>query len=672
MAASERKRREPRYQSIFDLPAGFFDSSRLLRPLEIPSSISLCPPSAPRPPSPPHGDEATAEDCVHEAFGVEGRGKETTTLWTCNTCKQGFDSLQDQRSHFKSDLHRLNVKLSFSGKNIIEEEDFDELGGDASFEDFDISSISDSEDESEKGLSNKSNEEIKQRLFLHLQSGDTISIWRCLLMDETVHLSLDNSKSSQFGDAGSLPCMDEVGLISRLKALLCEPRNKTHLRIVLLVSGGHFAGCVFDGNSIIAHKTFHRYVVRAKAGKKQSSKDATGKAAHSAGSALRRYNEAALKKDIHELLVSWKQYIQSASCIFIYAPSKNRQLLFDDERPQLNFHEHVVRHVPLTVHRPTLKEVKRIYNQLTQMAYEVNWDTGVEESQMNMAADQNDNLQSDKAYLDKQLKVKETASELSSGAEASDLNLPSDGRNLSFSPLENELTPLHEAARSGNAQQTLQLLEQGLNPCIKDPRGRTPYLLATDKEVRNTFRRFMALNLDNWDWHAANVPSPLTKEMEETQAAKQTEKDAKRKAKAKELKKLRKAKEKAKAQAEAENILKVSSLSQETTAPPTPARSQTKPNIKPFISKEEEQKRALAEAREKRAAAAERRIAALNTQPVSTVPTPISSPAASSASDIKCSCCNVSLAGKVPFHRYHYKYCSTSCMHVHREMLEDE
>lgn len=39
-----------------------------------------------------------------------------------------------------------------------------------------------------------------------------------------------------------------------------------------------------------------RYVVRAKAGKKQSSKDATGKAANSAGAALRRYNELALKK----------------------------------------------------------------------------------------------------------------------------------------------------------------------------------------------------------------------------------------------------------------------------------------------------------------------------------------------------------------------------------------
>lgn len=60
-------------------------------------------------------------------------------------------------------------------------------------------------------------------------------------------------------------------------------------------------------------------------------------------------------------------------------------------------------------------------------------------------------------------------------------------------------TPLHEAAKSGNTQQTLELLEQGLDPCIVDERGRTPYMLANDKEVRNTFRRFIALNLDKWD-----------------------------------------------------------------------------------------------------------------------------------------------------------------------------
>lgn len=82
-------------------------------------------------------------------------------------------------------------------------------------------------------------------------------------------------------------------------------------------------------------------------------------------------------------------------------------------------------------------------------------------------------------------------------------------------------TPLHEAAKSNDINRIMELLEEGLDPCIKDERGRTPYMLATEKEVRNAFRRFMASNIDKWDWNAAKVPSPLTKEMEEAQNAKQ-------------------------------------------------------------------------------------------------------------------------------------------------------
>ncbi|XLS56141.1 hypothetical protein HN51_005896 [Arachis hypogaea] len=44
----------------------------------------------------------------------------------------------------------------------------------------------------------------------------------------------------------------------RLKSLTLEPMNNSHLRIVLLASGGHFAGCVFDGDAVVAHTTFHR------------------------------------------------------------------------------------------------------------------------------------------------------------------------------------------------------------------------------------------------------------------------------------------------------------------------------------------------------------------------------------------------------------------------------
>lgn len=95
-----------------------------------------------------------------------------------------------------------------------------------------------------------------------------------------------------------------------------------------------------------------------------------------------------------------------------------------------------------------------------------------------------------------------------------------------------------------------------------------------------------------------------------------------------------------------------------------------------LIPYQEELKRAQAAEREKRAAAAERRRAAAEAPSAqansSTVAPSTVQPKSGVAGDINCSCCSVSLAGKVPFHRYNYKYCSTSCMHVHREILEDE
>lgn len=78
-------------------------------------------------------------------------------------------------------------------------------------------------------------------------------------------------------------------------------------------------------------------------------------------------------------------------------------------------------------------------------------------------------------------------------------------------------------------------------------------------------------------------------------------------------------------------------------------------------------KRAQDEEREKRAAAAERRMAALKIQ----ADTSTTAPRSGLAGDLYCSCCHSSLAGKVPFHRYNYKYCSTTCMHLHKEILED-
>ncbi|KAL0379636.1 UNVERIFIED_CONTAM: Ankyrin repeat and zinc finger domain-containing protein 1 [Sesamum angustifolium] len=667
------KQESKRQRSVFEVPSDFFDSCRLLdSPFSSLPDTDVSQENALR--------QSNLENQIIENSKNDSNisGSKAMQRWSCNTCKAEFESLQDQRFHFKSDLHRFNIKLSIAGKNIIKEEDFDEATSDSLCKDYDVSSISGSEDEDERETSlppdkqQESGGVSKSKIFIQLQNGERVSVWRCLLLDESEHVSFETDKLLVMDGAGDT-YLTQREVIEKLKYALHEPRDNTCLRIVLLARGGHFAGCVFDGNSLVAHKTFHRYVVRAKAGKKQSSKDAGGRAIHSAGASLRRYNEFALKKDIQELLTLWKPYFAAASCIFIYAPSNNRQLFFDGDKPYFICQDRAIRNIPLTVRRPTFKEASRIYSLLVQISYEVSGEIAPNTKQGPLS---HANARSESCPESSEMELREnvegtkTTEACSVVTEIADLSLSVECKEQIDTV--GTSTPLHEAAKSGNAQKVLELLEQGLDPCTKDERGQTPYMLASEKEVRNTFRRFMASNLEKWDWHAAKVPSALTKEMEDSQAAKQAEKDAKRKARAKELKKLRKTKEK-KAQAEAAQSQNGSFMlgnSGSGTVPTTKVHSQSGSSIR--MSKEEELKRIQDAEREKRAAAAERRIAALKAQETGSLTTPSNTQLNNtSGSNMLCSCCNVSLAGKVPFHRYNYKYCSTSCMHVHREILED-
>ncbi|BAT83820.1 hypothetical protein LR48_Vigan03g064000 [Vigna angularis] len=643
---------DKRHRSIFDVPSNFFDSSRLL-----PSPHSSV--SNHHTVDQTQTLEPSSNDVV--IFDDSQNAVVSAPRLTCNTCRTQFDSLQDQRGHFKSDIHRFNVKLTIAGKNIVKEEDFEVLTSEF-VKDYDMSSISGSESDdsqSEIVLHDKSSENFKQKLFFLLQTGLRVSVWKCLIMNVTENVLYDDEKA-------------ENDVVQKLKSLTAEPRNNTQLRIVLLASGGHFAGCVFDGDVVVAHKTFHRYVVRAKAGKKQSSKDASGRSIHSAGASLRRYNELALKKEVHELFTAWKPYFDVSNCVFIHAPSSSRQLLYDGERPYFGNQHCTVRNIALSVRRPTFREVKRVYSHLTQVTYEGDEKEVLQSKQEDLVSVPISKIngspisnQGNGAALHDKDKA-----EACSSKKNDELSISSNGE--SENELSGKSTPLHQAAQSGDSVKVLELLEQGLDPCSTDERGRTPYMLAHDKEVRNNFRRFMASNLDKWDWHAAKVPSALTKEMEESQAAKQAEKDAKRKARAKELKKLRKAKEK-KAQVEA-TLPKNDSKTVEkqvTASSSIKGQSQLKSGVQ--LSKEDQIRMAQAAEREKRAAAAERRIAALNIQANSTTAAPsMSGPKSGLAGDIYCSCCNSSLAGKVPFHRYNYKYCSTSCMHVHKDILDDQ
>ena len=70
----------------------------------------------------------------------------------------------------------------------------------------------------------------------------------------------------------------------------------------------------------MAHTTSSRYVVRAKAGGRQVTKDAGGKNIKSAGSSIRRQGELALEQDMRKALAEdWKDAVKvRASFFFLF------------------------------------------------------------------------------------------------------------------------------------------------------------------------------------------------------------------------------------------------------------------------------------------------------------------------------------------------------------------
>lgn len=98
---------------------------------------------------------------------------------------------------------------------------------------------------------------------------------------------------------------------------------------VFLLAGGHFAAGIFKNDKLVAHKSFHRYVVRAKQGGAQSANDKTKGTAHSAGATLRRYNERALREDILKVLATWSDLLAATPLIFIRCASYQRVIFYE-------------------------------------------------------------------------------------------------------------------------------------------------------------------------------------------------------------------------------------------------------------------------------------------------------------------------------------------------------
>nr|XP_040123808.1 ankyrin repeat and zinc finger domain-containing protein 1 isoform X7 [Ictidomys tridecemlineatus] len=195
-------------------------------------------------------------------------------------------------------------------------------------------------------------------------------------------------------------------------------------------------------------------------------------------------------------------------------------------------------------------------------------------------------------------------------------------RSLLNAPLgSGGFTLLHAAAAAGRSSVVHLLLEAGCNPTVQDSQARPPYMVAADRSTRNEFRRFMEKNPDAYDYKKAQVPGPLTPEMEARQATRKREQKAARRQREEQQRKQREQEER---------------------------------------EQEEQWRFAALSDREKRALAAERRFAAQLGAPAPPIPN------SGVINARRCWSCGTSLQGLIPFHYLDFSFCSTRCLQDHR------
>jgi len=255
-----------------------------------------------------------------------------------------------------------------------------------------------------------------------------------------------------------------------------------------------------------------------------------------------------------------------------------------------------------------------------------NWGSEIETENANEDSDSDNNVESN-AMLNKRVEIVKYLVSVAKGKkEELDAKIPSWQYR----------TALHKASHEGMATLVSMLLCAGANPTLTPDNldSKTPYDLAKDKPTRDAFRKFAGSNPDLWDWGQAHVPM-LTTHMEKQIQKKKIEKLKRKRRERKEKTKTAKLVEEEKMQE-----LKIREEEEEQ-------------QIELGIIADDQQRRldSMSE-REKRAHAAEVRRIAHSPKP----------------SEL-CDFCKKPLT-MVPFYRYEFKYCSISCVHQHREILE--
>uniref|UniRef100_A0A0N5AJ68 isopentenyl-diphosphate Delta-isomerase n=1 Tax=Syphacia muris TaxID=451379 RepID=A0A0N5AJ68_9BILA len=461
-------------------------------------------------------------------------------ILSCTTCSINVGS--DRMllvMHYRSGWHHYNLKRKVRGRSVISEEEYEEKLLNAKIVE---TSSSDSDDEVEYSFSGG-----VHTYFVHEE--DVFSIFNAILLE---------------GEA-----------ISR--NVLMRPLDCT----ILLLSGGHFCGGIFKDNSLVAHKSFHRYTIRAKQGGMQSAADAkNGVTKKSAGAALRRYNEKLLKEEIQDFIREIKGQIDKCPLVFIRTPICNKTIPFTTRRPNIdelmriwerltvvseygkvdNFRATVEMEQGWTKKRKVLrKRVKKekVVAQYTEDETDCG-DVGSNIEQLDKKLKQT--VLKLEEREDKQASCEKVESDFLSDKEKeaiylsirtnslSDFHHLIDSNNNKHEKIINYLMSsrfspegssfLHIAAQNGATDIIKELLEYGCDPCSKNTSGLVPYEVSSNRSVKRTFIDYRAANPSHVDWRKARVPE--LKVLSDEQICRETEKKRRQRERKKQREKERK------------------------------------------------------------------------------------------------------------------------------------
>jgi hypothetical protein len=525
--------------------------------------------------------EVEEEEKPKEAKGDPQADKQPSALTkgtSCSLCGLSFGGSTEQRQHVKSDLHRYNLKRKIKGQPPVSETDFDKMIGelDESISGSESSeSESDGEGEKEDILTSllkrqaklSSPDEPERAKPRKMAPGNPPLIWL------TTANAPDNVVLGVYRSLFTAGEQADVVTSIQKKQLKPVPQSKPQpsqitinsenpAYFLCMIGGGHFAAMIVSlapkytatHNAttertavVLAHKTFHRYTTRRKQGGAQSASDAAKGAAHSAGSSLRRANEAALTAEVRALLADWRAMVDRCELLFVRATgAANRRTLYGPYEGQaLRAADPRARTFPFTTRRATQAELVRAFGELTRVKVRLLDDVAA----LNPApaAGPAPAAAAPKPKPAKKPSATEEAAQhhtVQLTALIRRAKIPAvlayfaanglDARTFAFAPADahrHAPTPLHLAAHlAAPALVTALLVKAGADPSARNADGRTPAQLARDRPTRDAFRaaRFAMGERPAWvtaqdgdedggraaaaaaPWDAAGVGAPLS------------------------------------------------------------------------------------------------------------------------------------------------------------------